>query len=61
VILRPGAQLTLDALGQFLLDLGIAKFKLPERLEIVDDFPLSPFGKTSKKALAEDLRDRSAV
>jgi non-ribosomal peptide synthetase component E (peptide arylation enzyme) len=61
VILRSGAQLTLDGLVQFLLDLGIAKFKVPERLEIVDDFPLSPFGKTSKKALAENLRDRSPV
>ena len=61
VILRPGAQLTLNELARFLLDLGIAKFKLPERLEIVADFPLSPFGKTSKKSLAENLRDRSAV
>ena len=31
----------------------IAKHKLPERLEIVDDFPLSPFGKVSKKDLTE--------
>jgi 2,3-dihydroxybenzoate-AMP ligase len=61
VILRSGAQLTLNELAQFLLDLGIAKFKLPERLEIVADFPLSPFGKTSKKSLAESLRDRSSV
>ncbi len=31
----------------------IAKFKLPERLEIMTDFPLSTFGKVSKKKLAE--------
>ena len=31
----------------------IAKFKLPERLEILPDFPLSTFGKVSKKKLVE--------
>ncbi len=61
VILRSGAHLTLEELAMFLMDLGMAKFKLPERLEVMDDFPLSPFGKTSKKALGEKLRDRSAV
>jgi 2,3-dihydroxybenzoate-AMP ligase len=34
-----------------LLQHEIAKFKLPERLEIVDQFPLSTFGKVSKKDL----------
>ena len=28
-----------------------AKFKLPERLELMDDFPVSTFGKVSKKDL----------
>ncbi len=52
VILRAGQSLTLDELTAFLLGLGFAKFKLPERLQVLDDFPLSPFGKVSKKALA---------
>jgi 2,3-dihydroxybenzoate-AMP ligase len=55
VILRPAQALTLDELTAFLLELGIAKFKLPERLALLDDFPLSPFGKVSKKALADML------
>jgi 2,3-dihydroxybenzoate-AMP ligase len=33
----------------------IAKFKLPERLELVADFPVSTFGKVSKKALGERI------
>ncbi len=53
VIAAPGATPTLESLGAFLLDQGLAKFKLPERLEIVERFPLSPFGKVSKKDLAE--------
>jgi 2,3-dihydroxybenzoate-AMP ligase len=31
---------------------------LPERLEILDDFPLSPFGKVSKKDLTERITQR---
>jgi len=60
VIAAPGAAPTLDDLGAFLLDQGIAKFKLPERLELVERFPLSPFGKVSKKDLAEMIAAKVA-
>ncbi|HLH27134.1 MAG TPA: AMP-binding protein [Chloroflexota bacterium] len=53
VILRPGHALTFPELVQFLSDKEIARFKLPERLEVLDDFPVSTFGKVSKKALVE--------
>jgi 2,3-dihydroxybenzoate-AMP ligase len=53
VILRPGAALTLRELVEFLREKEIAKFKLPERLETFKDFPVSTFGKVSKKALTE--------
>jgi 2,3-dihydroxybenzoate-AMP ligase len=55
VILRQGKALTLDQLVDFLMKEEIAKHKLPERLEILDDFPLSPFGKVSKKDLTERI------
>src|SRR5207248_1974486 len=41
IILQPGVTLALKDLTDFLIDKGIARFKLPERLEVVDDFPLS--------------------
>lgn len=53
VILRDGSSLNLEELKHFLLEKEIAQFKLPERLEILRDFPLSTFGKVSKKKLAE--------
>ena len=53
VILRAGQSLTLKELVDFLLAEEMAKFKLPERLETVPDFPVSTFGKVSKKALVE--------
>jgi 2,3-dihydroxybenzoate-AMP ligase len=55
VILRQGKRLTLAELVAFLMNEEIAKHKLPERLEILDDFPLSPFGKVSKKDLTERI------
>jgi 2,3-dihydroxybenzoate-AMP ligase len=61
VILQPGATLTLKELTNFLLDKGIAKFKLPERLEVVDDFPLSKFGKVSKHVLTQQIVDKLAA
>ncbi|HEU4345842.1 MAG TPA: AMP-binding protein [Candidatus Binatia bacterium] len=55
VILRKGGALTLAELVAFLMKEEIAKHKLPERLEILDDFPLSAFGKVSKKDLTERI------
>ena len=42
---------TLDELVAFLRRHEIAAFKLPERLEVLDAFPLSPIGKVSKRDL----------
>ncbi len=55
VIPAQGARLTLEDLTNYLTGLGLARFKLPERLELVNEFPLSPFGKVSKKDLAEAI------
>ncbi|HUA56137.1 MAG TPA: AMP-binding protein [Candidatus Sulfotelmatobacter sp.] len=57
VILRPGHALALDTLVGFLMTKEIAKFKLPERLLVCREFPVSTFGKVSKKALA-DMAER---
>lgn len=55
VILRAGDSLNLNDLVAFLMKQEIARHKLPERLEVMNDFPLSPFGKVSKKDLAETV------
>jgi 2,3-dihydroxybenzoate-AMP ligase len=53
VILHSGKSVTLKELVAFLMDKEIAKYKLPERLETLPEFPVSTFGKVSKKALGE--------
>jgi 2,3-dihydroxybenzoate-AMP ligase len=55
VIAAPGAKPTLEVLCAYLTAQGLAKFKMPERLEVVAEFPLSPFGKVSKKDLADRI------
>lgn len=58
VILQPGMTLTLEEVVKFLLEKDIAKYKLPERLELVDDFPLSKFGKVSKQVLTQQIAEK---
>ena len=55
VVPRQGETLRFDELIAFLKAQDIATFKLPERLEIVAEFPLSPVGKILKRALREQL------
>ncbi|MGH8817416.1 MAG: AMP-binding protein [Achromobacter pestifer] len=49
------SQLTLSMVCSHLQAAGLAKFKWPERLEVVDEFPLSASGKLSKKALRSQI------
>lgn len=51
VMARPGCTLGFSELQEFLLARGIARFKLPERLEVVGAFPLSPAGKVLRREL----------
>jgi 2,3-dihydroxybenzoate-AMP ligase len=60
-ILKPGRTLVLAELVAFLQTQEIARFKMPERLEIVNDFPISTFGKVSKKALGEMIAAKLAA
>jgi len=53
VIPRAGQTVEFDGLIEFLAGKEFARHKLPERLELMDDFPLSTFGKVSKKSLVE--------
>jgi 2,3-dihydroxybenzoate-AMP ligase len=61
VLLCDGATLSFDELRTFLASKEIAKYKFPERLEILPDFPLSNFGKVSKTKLVEIVSQKLAV
>lgn len=50
-------ELTLEDLQTYLRDHGIAVFKRPERLEIVDELPRTEVGKISKVTLEEQITE----
>jgi salicylate---CoA ligase len=58
VVLRPGATLTLDEVRESMHAAGVARFKLPERLELVGELATTKVGKIDKKALREDVACR---
>lgn len=55
IVPRPGQTVTLEEIVSFLLDRGLAKVKLPERLELVESLPLTASGKVRKIALRQDV------
>jgi len=61
VITKPGETLGFDELIGFLRAKRIASFKLPERLEIVAEFPTSPVGKILKRELRERIAAKLAA
>ena len=61
VVPAPGMALSLRELNEFLLAQRIAKFKLPERLELVEDFPLSAAGKILRRSLREMIAEKVAA
>jgi len=61
VVLQPGTQLTFDDLIAHLRAQQIAAFKLPEQLEIMESFPISPAGKILKRELREIVAQRIAL
>jgi 2,3-dihydroxybenzoate-AMP ligase len=53
VIPVDGETVDLDEIKSFLLGRNIAKFKLPERLAIMKEFPISPAGKILRRELRQ--------
>ncbi|GAB4177367.1 MAG: class I adenylate-forming enzyme family protein [Thalassobaculales bacterium] len=52
-VLRPGAALTLEQLCAFLEERGVARFKWPERLVILERLPRNPLAKLLRGELAK--------
>jgi 2,3-dihydroxybenzoate-AMP ligase len=49
--LLPGCALTLDGITAYFASRGVAQFKVPEHMVIMDAMPYTPVGKADKKAL----------
>jgi 2,3-dihydroxybenzoate-AMP ligase len=60
VVTLPGETLAFSELVTFLRERQIASFKLPERLELFGELPVSPVGKILKRQLRETIAGRLA-
>jgi non-ribosomal peptide synthetase component E (peptide arylation enzyme) len=59
IVPTPGAdKISVAELGAFLEKAGMAKFKWPERIEIVSDLPMTSSGKVSKPRLKEIIAEK---
>ena len=58
VVPKEGEKVDLEDLTSFMKEKGIAVYKLPERLEVIDAIPRNPVGKILKKELREDIKKK---
>ena len=58
---RAGETLALPEIQQWMADAEVAKPKWPERIEFVDDLPMTPSGKVQKFRLREMIAERIAA
>ncbi|MBB4772396.1 (2,3-dihydroxybenzoyl)adenylate synthase [Actinomadura livida] len=58
VVPRPGALVRLEDVEEVITRAGAARYKVPERLVVVDELPSTNIGKIDKKALRADIAQR---
>ncbi|MDD5222940.1 MAG: AMP-binding protein [bacterium] len=58
VVPREGQNITLQEIEDFLNEQKVMKYKIPERLEIVKELPLTPTGKVLKRKLEKELAEK---
>jgi len=61
VIPKPGQTITFEDMVSFLDTTDLAKQKWPERLEIMDEFPMTAAGKVQKYVLRQDIKNKLAA
>jgi acyl-CoA synthetase len=61
LVLKPGQTASLSELTRYLVDKGVAKFKLPERLEIWPALPTTPSGKVQKFVIRQQLASNGST
>lgn len=58
VVPKPGHSVSLDEISEFLTGLGVARYKIPERLELVDVLPRNISGKLLRFALRNSVKQQ---
>ena len=58
VVPREGQTITLEEITEFLNEQKVMKYKIPERLEVVKELPLTPTGKVLKRHLEKEMAEK---
>ena len=61
ITVKPGTEVTLAQIQELLRQTGVAAFKIPEYLVVVDELPATKVGKINKKELRADIAERLAT
>jgi 2,3-dihydroxybenzoate-AMP ligase len=61
VVTKPGTSVSLEEIRAAMESIGVARFKLPEHLVLVDELKATKVGKIDKKALRADIAERLAA
>jgi 2,3-dihydroxybenzoate-AMP ligase len=61
ITVKPGREVTLEQVQEMLRQTGVAAFKIPEHLVVVDELPSTKVGKIIKKDLRADIAERLAA
>ncbi|MGM9471448.1 (2,3-dihydroxybenzoyl)adenylate synthase [Pseudarthrobacter sp. YS3] len=61
ITVKPGTEVTLEQIQDLLRRTGVAAFKIPEHLVVVDELPTTKVGKINKKDLRADIAERLAA
>ena len=59
VVAKPGESLDMPEIKAFMAEQGVASYKWPERLELLESIPRNPTGKILKTALRKQLKETS--
>lgn len=59
VVPKPGKELKLEELTEFMGDQGMAVYKLPEKMILMEEIPRNPTGKILKNLLRENISEYS--
>lgn len=58
IVPRGGARPTLEEIVSFLKGKGASVLQLPERIEFIEELPMTKVGKVDKKGLREDIKNK---
>lgn len=58
VVAKPGAKVTLEEVVPYLKAKGASVLQLPERIEIIEEIPMTKVGKVDKKLLREEIKKK---